>query len=115
MSHHWRIRCVDCNAVNGSWINRGDVVVRDAIRLAPQLAALGFAAKSAVIHARVTIDHDDFDLAFFADHAGHKLVPHDEYGRDDDQCLKHVTCDCGHRHARRLDDGHDGPCAGGHR
>lgn len=110
MSTDWNIRCVDCNVVHkfDDANHQDDLMVilikhRDAIAaLAPLLT------ECRDIEFRVY--YGGIDAAWFAAHAGHKLIPHDEYGRDLDQCRDRVDCaSCGANHHCTLPYEHEGP------
>ena len=112
MSTDWNIRCVECDDVHQfSDANHQEAMMLKLIRHRDAIAAL--APLFSEPHTRDDITfrlyYGHIDPVWFAKHAGHKLVPHDEYGRDLNQCQDRVRCDAGHSHDCTLPDGHDGP------
>jgi hypothetical protein len=93
----------------------GREIVRRVVQHAPTLAELAKVAQ--LIGASVEVDSGyRLDLEWIEKHGRHELVAHDEYGRDDAQCLANVRCSgCEASHACKLDAGHEGDHAPGHR
>lgn len=110
MSTDWQIRCVDCDECGCMQENRGFEWVQNVIRCAPALVMLhDLSTERDMCVQHVTGWHaGNVDLDFITKHRGHRLVPHDEYGRDDLQCFERVTCECGASHHCILDEGHEG-------
>jgi len=112
VSTDWNIRCVDCNVVcRFNDANHQDGFMRKLIKHRDAIAALApLLAEASRDDLSLHTYWGDVDAAFFAAHAGHKLVPHNEYGDDDDQCPHWAKCDaCGNHESCTLVDGHEGP------
>lgn len=83
------------------------------VKLAPEIAALHPAMKKLApigysFGADLTINERyRIDTAWFAEHAGHRLIAVDEYGRCYDECGEYFSyCDCEHRRKCRRTSGH---------
>lgn len=118
MSCDWDVYCVDCKSHLGVGdCNHGDAYMRQLVAVGPQLGKFAVDAKAIRMCTEVSFEPSivgayRFDLDWFAIHGEHHLAPIDEYGRLDAQCWQHVVCECGHKHACKLNKGHEGPCNG---
>ena len=110
MSTDWNIRCVDCNSVHHfDDANHETELMFGLIKHAQAFAAMAPLLEG-ISWVWLRTQYGEVDTDWFAQHAAHRLVPHDEYGNDYGQCLENVTCgECGDRRQCRLSGGHTGP------
>lgn len=116
MSTDWNIRCRDCDEVHGfDDANHREDLMAVLIEHAAAIAALApllKATSSIASDVELRTPWGAVDVDWFAKHLGHRLVPHDEYGRDLGQCWKSVPCSeckCSHRPCTLALD-HEGGC-----
>ncbi len=85
--------------------NHADRAMLDIIANRDAIAAL------APVGAEVKILGYWISPEWFAKHAGHRLIPRDEYGRCLDECGKDMRCGaCPATYRCRLPEKHDGDC-----
>ena len=116
MSTEWDVYCVNCERCAGFEDNHGRDRMRAYIEKRATLeaaAALGRDLKSLGLMG-LEVAHcggGSFPVWFFAEHAGHKLVPRDEYGSLDGECAKRVRCaTCSALHWCKRPKDHEGDC-----
>jgi len=123
MSCDWDVYCLDCKKEYGFYdANHQDKLMRELARLGPHikkicelmpaLVALGDPPHNLYCNPQIVLDDGSrFRLTFgwWALHGDHRLVARDEYGRCDDECGEHFSCDsCGSSKCCRRAKGHDG-------
>jgi len=107
MSCDWDIRCVDCaTTLHFSDANHQDELMWALIKHRDAIAALAPLLVDADVE--LSSHYGRIDPVWFLAHAGHRLVPIDEYGALATACCEYVTCSCGSRRRCTLDLGHAG-------
>ncbi len=108
MSTYWDVYCRTCKEGAGLQENHNEQGMFDLIRAAPALATLPDGIGLGVESDRGS----RLDMEWFRKHAGHELIPIDEYGRFSGQCSKWVQCSCcGTRKHCQLLSKHEGECS----
>lgn len=112
MSHRWGVFCLDCQDDMGICVNRAVDAMRAVCKLGPAFARVGVeeiaAAERAGLDVTIGYFNDTARLGWLAKHGAHRIVPRDEYGRDDTQCEQDFRCSGGHWHPCKLERAHDG-------
>ncbi len=115
MSNHWDLRCLDCDVDAGLSWNHGE---RQLNELVPLLAAIAAAKPAMDLLDCEVVNSTYLDFsgapscvaAFAAHHAGHRVVPVDEYGALSGECGRSYQCGCcGLRPKCHLPPDHAGP------
>lgn len=108
MSCDYFVHCVDCSASLPFTMPSYDRFLGNAIiahRAA--IAGLGPLLIATLGNLQLGNDRQRIDPQWFLDHQGHALVVIDEYGRVNDRCGEHYTCDrCETSHFCNLPKGH---------
>lgn len=108
MSTSWHIRCVTCGETNHfDESDHASETMRVLCDHAPAIAAIAPLVESSPVEIRLDTPHGEVDVAWFSRHAGHALVPIDEYGRLITQCDEYAKTTDGHDR----DMSRDPPCA----
>jgi hypothetical protein len=113
MSTDWNVHCLDCNdTYRFDEPNHMLDLMRSLVKHAPAIAALAPLMAECGDGVRMETYYGRIDPSWFAAHAGHHLVPKDQYGRCDDECGEYIACSaCGARHRCRLLPKHTGDCS----
>lgn len=113
MSTDWNVHCRDCGETHTFHdANHEESAMVALCRNAAAIAALvplfdDMALAYAGIYLQTPWGH--IDVAWFANHASHRLAPISEYGQILGTCSESVPCECGSRHRKCvLVPGHDG-------
>ncbi len=101
MSNYWDLWCLDCDERHGfDNLNRENKKLAALSRHAQAIATLLPLHNEPDVDLEVHARYSDarIDIPWFAKHAGHRLAPKDEYGRQQDECGEYFSdCACGHR------------------
>lgn len=110
VSCDWRIWCLDCEEENYfSDANHQEELMRKLIEQAPAIVAFAPALRALGGDVKFETYYGSVDPDWFEKHAGHRLVPRDEYGRCLDECGTRTTCSaCEHPDRCRLPTKHEG-------
>ena len=106
MSCDWDVWCTTCDVGLGLDWSHGE---HACLALIEQRDELAHMASLNLLDIDVRVNGSHIDIGWFARHAGHALVPRDEYGRLFGQCGLDFGCPtCKHSERCRRPKGHDG-------
>ena len=110
MSTDWYVHCLDCKQTHSfTESNHLDRTMAALCEHAAAIAALQPLFKMGFdIELNIPGTYTVIDVDWFAEHAGHRLVPINEYGALLDQCVEYVRCSCGNARRCERERGHDG-------
>lgn len=109
MSTDWNVHCLDCADTHGfndaNWCDADMAVIcKHAAAIANLAPLLSETTMMITLHTA----YGRIEPSWFAKHAGHRLVPINEYGHFMEQCAEYVTCACGSNQRCGLKVGHNG-------
>jgi hypothetical protein len=112
VSRYWSIQCLDCGEAHTFLnANHRDAEMAALCRHAAAIAALAPLFEDPGLgfwELELQTPEGRIDPRWFAEHAGHRLVPIDEYGHLLTQCPVYVDCAGGSPRRCTLDYGHAG-------
>jgi len=110
MSTDWHVHCLDCKDTHefrdANWCDDDMAVLcKHAAAIAALVPLLG---ETRLLTVELMTMYGRIEAHWFAQHAGHRLVPINEYGDFIGQCAEYVDCACGSRRRCTLHHGHEG-------
>jgi hypothetical protein len=97
MSTDWNIKCLDCDDTHYfNDANHRDREMAILVKHSKVISALAPLEEEFGYSLSLSFGgYGEVDVRWFAKHAGHRLVPINEYGGYMDQCHEFVKCRCG--------------------
>lgn len=110
MSEDWNIHCLDCESTHTfDDANHRDAEMAELCKHASAIAAIAPTISALdCLGMELRTRFGRINTSWFSEHAGHRLVPINEYGALLGQCPEYVECTCGSHQRCTLAADHDG-------